>query len=222
MRRKRLGDDPGRAPAPADEGAAPSDSAPTDEADARAEQSADQSAEREGLVDWRADLVVSAAPIALGTLLIVESADIREGSIPDPIGSGGMPRLLGGFLIAVGIVLVTRRLLGRRQQDGNLVPSDGGQADEPGFPASSMRAFGLLAAGWGWVFLLTRLGYLIPTALLAGVGMAAMRVRSPWKLVGISVIFSVVTFLLFNRVFGIQFPAGPLEQFGMDHVPRVD
>jgi Tripartite tricarboxylate transporter TctB family len=213
MRRRRLGDE--------SEDAAARSAVPA-ESDDDAGPSLYDEVEREGLVDRRVDVLVSLALVGVGLVLIVESANIRQGSIDDPIGSGGMPRLLGGFMMVVGVILVARRLLNWRKHEGNLVSSDGGQADEPGFPASYVRAFGFLAGGWGWAFLLTRLGYLIPTFLLAAGGIAAMKVRSPWKVIGIPVIFSVVTFLLFNRVFGIQFPAGPLEQFAMDHIPRVD
>lgn len=177
--------------------------------------------ERVVMVDRRIDMAVSAGLAAIGAGLIAFSTNIPSGSIPDPIGADGFPLFIGGFLVLAGGVMIVRRLLSWRRTRSHLVPSDGSAGDEPGFRVSSLRAVGMYAAGWVWAVLLPLLGYLVPTFLLAATGIAAMKVRSPWKLVLVPLLFSIVTWLLFNRVFGIQFPAGPIEHLGDRYIPEV-
>ena len=165
-------------------------------------------------------MAVSAGLTAIGAGLIVFSFEIRRGSVPDPIGSGGLPRLVGAFLVACGLVLIVRRLLAWGGSSDHVVDSEGGTADEAGFPASATRSFYLLAAGWVWALLLPRIGYLGATALFGVAALAAQRIRAA-KLVVIPLVFAAVTWLLFTRIFGIRFPAGPIEQLLMDYIPRV-
>lgn len=178
--------------------------------------------ERIAMVDRRIDIALAAALAALGVALIVLSGDIRAGSIPDPIGAGGMPRALGAFMVVAGVVLIARRLVSWRRNPGHLVPADGGTGDEPDYPSSAVRAFGMLAAAWGWAMLIPLVGYLTSSFLLAVVGIASMKVRSPWKLIVVPALFAAITWLLFNRLFGIPFPAGPIEQLGEEYIPSLE
>ena len=55
----------------------------------------------------RADHVAGAAFIAFGVLVIALSGDLPVGGLSMP-GSGFMPKILAGFTIAFGIVLIVR------------------------------------------------------------------------------------------------------------------
>jgi hypothetical protein len=55
----------------------------------------------------RADHVAGAAFIAFGALIIALSGDLPMGELSMP-GSGFMPKILAGFTIAFGIVLIAR------------------------------------------------------------------------------------------------------------------
>src|SRR5690242_2799952 len=55
----------------------------------------------------RADHAAGAAFIAFGLLVIALSGDLPIGELSMP-GSGFMPKILAGFLIAFGIVLIAR------------------------------------------------------------------------------------------------------------------
>ena len=55
----------------------------------------------------RADHVAGAAFIAFGVLVIALSGDLPMGELSMP-GSGFMPKILAGFTIAFGIVLIAR------------------------------------------------------------------------------------------------------------------
>lgn len=170
-------------------------------------------------VDRRIDMAVAAAGAAIGVLLIVSSRDIRQGSVSDPIGSDGLAIVLGAWLIVGGLLLIGRRLLAWRRS-GNQVPSDG-TGDEFGLPASPLRSFVMWAAGFGWVFLLPRVGFMVSSLLLSVFGLLAMGVRSWVKLGVVPVIFTIAVWVLFNRVFGVQYPAGPVDLFFADLIPRV-
>lgn len=170
-------------------------------------------------VDRRIDMAVAAGGAAIGVLLIVSSRDIRQGSVSDPIGSDGLAIVLGAWLVVGGLLLIGRRLLAWRRS-GNQVPSDGA-GDEFGLPASPLRSFVMWAAGFGWVFLLPRVGFMVSSLLLSVFGLLAMGVRSWVKLGVVPVVFTIAVWVLFNRVFGVQYPAGPVDLFFADLIPRV-
>jgi hypothetical protein len=170
-------------------------------------------------VDRRIDMAVAAGVIGLGSILMVSSQEIRPGSIPDPIGSDGFPLIIGGFLIFVGVLLIVRRLVAWRRSS-HQIPTEG-SADEAGFPASAVRPFALWGAGLAWAYLLPRLGFIIPCFLLSVAGMFAMGVRSKWQLGVVPAIFVILIWALFARVFGLQFPAGPVDHFFEQLIPRV-
>ncbi|MBB5790123.1 tripartite tricarboxylate transporter TctB family protein [Jiangella mangrovi] len=170
-------------------------------------------------VDRRIDMAVAAAGGGIGVLLIVSSRDIHRGSVSDPIGSDGLAIVLGAWLIVGALLLIGRRLLAWRRS-GNQVPSDGA-GDEFGLPASPLRSFVMWAAGFGWVFLLPRVGFMVSSLLLSVFGLVAMGVRSWMKLTVVPVVFTIVMWVLFNRVFGVQYPAGPVDLFFADLIPRV-
>jgi hypothetical protein len=173
-------------------------------------------------VDVRADIAVAAAAVTLGVLLIVLSADIRQGNIDDPIGAGGFARVLGAFMACVGALLVGRRLLGWRRDRARMVYADGAPGDEPGHTVSAGRPFVLLAMGLSWALLLPQIGYLVPTCLISLATMLLMRVRRPLPLIAVSLGFSLLTWVLFTRISGLRFPSGPVENFFADIIPRLD
>jgi hypothetical protein len=173
-----------------------------------------------GFVDRRVDLALCLGALGLGIFLIYGSWGIRQGSIPDPIGSGGWARLIGIALIAVAGALVIRRLAGWRGATSHLVPSDGGKEGEAGYPSSNLRPFVLIAAGFAWIVALPRIGFLIATFAVTAAAIATMQVRSLSKLILVPLLFSLGIWLLFGQVFGIHFPAGPIEKALQEMMPR--
>lgn len=170
-------------------------------------------------VDRRTDMAVAAGGAALGIVLIVASLDIHQGSVDDPIGSGGLAVVLGGFLVFGGLLLIGQRLW-TWKRSGHQVPAEGA-GDEFGQPASTVRPFVMWLAGLGWVFLLPRVGFIVSAYVLAVFGLFAMGVRTKIKLAVVPVVFAIVLWVLFNRVFGVQYPAGPVDLFFADLIPRM-
>jgi putative tricarboxylic transport membrane protein len=167
-------------------------------------------AEDHGYVDRRIDIAVCAVFFLLGLAIYVLSNNIRQGSIHDPIGPDGWPKLLGIVLMLTMGANILRRLVAWRSEKGNLVPADGDKDDMPG-EASYLRAFSMLAGGFAWVFFVPWIGFIIATATLLALGIGLMRVRTIGKLVIIPLVLSLGIWLMFGVLFGIRLPSGPLE-----------
>ena len=173
-------------------------------------------------VDRRADLAIAAVVMLLGLAVVYLSRDIRHGVLQDPIGPAGFASVLGGLIAALGLILVVRRLVSWRRSADGRVYADGGEGDEQGLPASGLRPFVILAVGFGWDFMLPRIGFIVATWLTCLVAMFAMRTRSVVKLVVVPICFSLLTWVLFTRLSGLRFPAGPVDLFFASLLPRMN
>lgn len=161
-------------------------------------------------MDKRGDLAIAVGTALLGLFILIAARDISEGSIPGPVTSRGLPNILGAFLLIGGVVLAVRQILVWRALPGHLVPEEG-QEDEPGHPASWIRAFGIMVASMLSVWLLQPLGYLIVTPLFLFVTSLFMGVRSRAKLVAFPIVFTVPVWAIFDPILGINLPLGVLE-----------
>lgn len=173
-------------------------------------------------VDKRADLALAVGVLLLGLTVVYLARGIKHGVLQDPIGPAGFASFLGGLIAVLGLILVVRRLISSRKSVDGRVYADGGEGDERGLPASGIRPFVLLAVGFGWDFMLPRIGFITATWLACLVAMFAMRTRSVVKLVVIPICFSFLTWMLFTRVSGLRFPAGPVDLFFASLIPRMN
>ena len=159
--------------------------------------------------DVRKEIAVAVAVMVIGVGLVLYAGSIREGSIPDPITSSGLPRLTGILLIVFGaIATVQNAMFLRRGQ--RRIASTGGD-DEPGFDSSAGRAFAFLAGAAVWAYMVDRVGYFIATPIALAAALAAMGIRTWGKLILIPLVFTAVAWLMFYEVLGIQLPLGFLE-----------
>jgi putative tricarboxylic transport membrane protein len=172
-------------------------------------------------VDRRADLALAVVVTILGLAVVYLSRGIRHGVLQDPIGPAGFASVLGWLIAALGLILVIRRLATWRRSVDGRVYADGGEGDEEGLPASGLRPFVILAVGFGWDFMLPRIGFIVATWLACLVAMFAMRTRSVVKLVVVPIAFSLLTWVLFTRLSGLRFPAGPVDLFFATLIPRM-
>jgi hypothetical protein len=164
-----------------------------------------------GLVDRRIDVAVCSAAFLLGLAIFVLSGDLRQGSIPDPIGPDGWPKLLGATLMIAMGANILRRLVSWRASQSNMVLSDGGKDDVPGLPGTFLRPAFMLISALVWVLVVQWTGFIGATTGLLIAGLAVMQVRAPAKLLLVPLLFSLTTWLLFGVLFGVRLPAGPLE-----------
>ena len=151
----------------------------------------------------RTDIIGSVLLILVGTGVIVESIRLHVGTplMPKP---GFFPFLGGFLLIGLSLVLLVQVWLGRGKPSGQ-----GRQAfGEVYRPLILIVSLGVYAA------VLESLGYVLPTTLIAGVILRVLGVKS-WKMISlVSVLLSVGTYLLFDRILGVDLPAGCLPFLG--------
>lgn len=160
-------------------------------------------------MDKRVDLALALGVVALGASAVWIATGFRIGNYPDPLTARGLPYILGGFMVAGGLVMAGRRLAGWRQLPGNLVVSEGSE-DEPGHPARSWRAAAVMACSFFWAALLHPAGYLIVTPLALFGMMLAMDVRSVRRLITFPLGFTLLTWLTFAQGLNVALPLGPL------------
>jgi len=179
--------------------------------DAGSARSEAEQADDFGYVDGRIDIAVCSAIFLLGLALFVLSGDIRQGSIPDPIGPDGWPKLLGGVLMLTMGANILRRVVSLRSAQHYRVISDGGKDDVAGRPGTVMRPLAMLGLAAVWVLVVPWTGFIVATIGILVFGLALMKVRSPVKLLLVPFLISLSAWLLFGVLFGIRLPAGLLE-----------
>jgi hypothetical protein len=163
-------------------------------------------------MDKRGELALAVGTGLLGVFILVASRNIRAGLLHDPITSRGLPIMTGILLIIGGIALTVRQLLTWSVLPGNLVPEEG-QTDEEGYPASWVRAFGIILVSFIWQWLLKPAGFLIATPFYLAASSWIMGVKSWVKIIGFSIIFTLLVWAIFHPLLYIKLPLGPLEDW---------
>ena len=162
-------------------------------------------------MDKRKDLAVAAAIAVLGLVIAILGTQVSLGRVRDPVGSRALPIAVGLLIFAGGVFLAGRRLV-RWRSDETILPAEGSQ-DEPGVPASTLRAISVWALCFAYTILLARVGFLILTPILLAVLLWIMGIRKPLRLGLVTVIAVAVIFSVFDLVFGVRLPMGPLEPY---------
>ncbi len=153
---------------------------------------------REGVRN-RGDLIGSVLLILTGIGVVIESVRLKIGTLHGP-QPGFFPFVGSILLIALSLVLLIQSWRG------------GEASHQPEEASGELRRPAILVAGMGiYSAVLDPLGYLISTLLIAAVVLRVLGVRS-WKVLSLgSLGLSVGTYLLFDRILGIDLPPGVLE-----------
>ena len=117
--------------------------------------------------------------------------------------------MIGTFFLIGGGFVVASRLRSWRSETGDIVETDG-EADEPDVPASATQAWVIMAASVAYALALIPVGYVLATPIYVMVALKAMRMRSWATVVTISVVYTILTYLLFAKFMGVNLPVGPL------------
>jgi putative tricarboxylic transport membrane protein len=147
----------------------------------------------------RGDLIGSVLLILTGIGVIIESIRLKIGTLRGP-QPGFFPFVGSILLIALALVLLIRSWRG------------GEASDQPREAFGELRRPVILVVGMGvYAGVLDPIGYLISTLLIAAVVLRVLGVRS-WKVISLgSLSLSLGTYLLFDRILGIDLPPGVLE-----------
>lgn len=160
-------------------------------------------------MDKRIDLAITVAITIFGAWLVYYAANMRVGSVADPLGESGLIRGVGYFFVVSGAGLGVRRVLLWHRDARCVVPSEGTE-DEPGIPAKAWRAAAMWLLCLAYFLLLPVLGYLLvtPAFLLAGMVLLGLR---RWVVAPVvSVAFTLLVYGLFQRLLNIRLPEAGL------------
>ena len=125
---------------------------------------------------------------------------IPRSSLSDEVGAAGLPTVLAVILAALGLLIVVRGLVIRRPV---AAAADAEEAEAP-----PRRAFGLLAIGAAYVFVVPYLGYVASIALLIAVVAIYEGLRPSWRLPAIALAGAAFLWVLFVKLLGVQQPPG--------------
>ena len=147
----------------------------------------------------KGDIVGSLLGALTGIAVVVGAIKLRVGTPTSP-QPGFFPFLGGVALVVLSVILLVQAWRGR---------STGTEA------FGEVRRPAILVVGMGvYVAILDPLGYVLATSLIAALILRVLGVTS-WRALGMaSIALSVGTYVLFDRLLGIELPAGVLEFLG--------
>jgi putative tricarboxylic transport membrane protein len=148
----------------------------------------------------RSDLLGSLFLFVVGTGAIIGAIRLTVGSPTEP-QPGFFPFVAGVILIVFSTIIFLQGWLGRSKTQVVF-----GEVGRPAMLVAVMIAL---------VLVLDRLGYVIGTFIAAGLILRILGVKSWRALVMTSLCLSFGTYLLFDKLLGVDLPVGFLVRFGL-------
>ena len=151
----------------------------------------------------RSDLLVGLGVVGLGLLTVWQALVIRPTPVYAEVGAALVPWLVAVLLLALGIGLCASALRGGWSH---------GLEDMQDPPPVNWRSLGLLAAALVvQVALIEWLGFVIASTILYVLVCAAFGSRHPLRDLLIGAAVTLVAYLAFSRLLGVNIGAGVLE-----------
>lgn len=160
----------------------------------------------------RRDLFGGSAAVAIGAGYLAMALEIRNSALDDSVGPAGLPKVLAGLMIGLGVILCVKALLASRVARPVGPVSDEGATSEASRirPRGILKAAGLLGIAVGYLLIVRTVGYLpsvfaliVAAALYGGTALT-------WRVFAIGAGGAVFYWLLFVVLLGIPLPAGLL------------
>jgi putative tricarboxylic transport membrane protein len=148
----------------------------------------------------RSDMIGSIFLFLLGIGAIIGAVRLQIGSPTEP-QPGFFPFVGGVILLIFSTIIFLQEWLGTGKQQIAF--------GEIGRPALLLGVMILL------VFFLDRLGYVIATFIASGLILRILSVKSWRVLIITSLCLSIGTYMLFDRLLGVDLPVGLLAHFGL-------
>ena len=162
------------------------------------------------LGDRWADIAGGLAFAALGlAIVVIGELTLREDIKGDLLGPMAFPRVLGGMLCVGGLYVAFRAW--RMSADQSAIALDEeGDEDEADVPASTVRAFTVMATVAALRDRAEPLGYLVATPVFVAAGLFALSVRSKVVLVVVPLVLTAFCYYGFAEVLSVPLPSGVL------------
>jgi len=161
-------------------------------------------------MDSRIDLIFAVLIALAGSVVVLIAWNIPDGVYRDAIGPRAFPLGTGILMLAGGAFVAARRAALMFADLGWQASAEGAE-DEPGHPASLARAMAILAISIAYAATFTPLGYLIATPPFIAATLWVMRERSVPQVAAISILWTVVTYVVFAQLLAVRLPVGPLR-----------
>jgi hypothetical protein len=150
------------------------------------------------------DLLSGIVLIGVAAAYYLASTTIAVSSLEDDFGPHGLPNILAFALGFIGLLLAARGFWAARKVQ---VPAAVVETKEKNRP---LRAFGLLAIGFGYILLIGYLGYAITIALLLVTVAWYEGAKLTWRLGVVAVGGAVFFWLIFVQLLDVAQPTGLL------------
>lgn len=161
------------------------------------------------------DMLVATLFVGLGVTIAVTAWRTPEPfRSVDVLGPNRFPLYVGAGIALFALFVVLKQgfhlLRGTFQEGAFEIP---GQAnDEPGKPASGMRAVAMMVLLFAHVLLWEPIGFMLASVLFVIVAMRMM-LETSWRLILPTAIgYAVMTYILFGLLLDVALPLGPEEQ----------
>ncbi len=150
------------------------------------------------------DLLSGIVLVCVATAYYLASTTIAASSLEDDFGPHGLPNILAFALGFIGLLLAARGLWAARKLQVAVVAEEEKEKNRP------LRAFGLLAIGFGYVLLVGYLGYAITIALLLVAVAWYEGAKLNWRLGAVAVGGAVFFYMMFVQLLDVAQPTGLL------------
>ena len=147
-----------------------------------------------------AEIVVAAGFLALGALVMFDSARLGFGWKEDGPQAGYFPFYIGAIICGSALVNLVAALVAAKGKDRTFV-----EAGQLKLVLSVLVPTAVYVGLIGWI------GIYVASALFVALFMRWLGKYTWWKVAAVSVSNSVVFFLIFEVWFRIPLPKGPLE-----------
>lgn len=149
----------------------------------------------------RNDRYLGLGCVILGIFAYISATKWRVMMGADPAGPGGIPKILGTGIAIIGVILIAGSFLMKDKRK-----------EKPLFTRKELIiTVALIAICLTYILLLPHLGYLVLTPLLIAGILLALGSRKVKSILLISVVSTVVLFLLFYSILKVNLPLGFTE-----------
>lgn len=150
------------------------------------------------------ELVLALATTALGVYVLVAAGSITVPGSTNTLGPRAFPYLVGGMLVAAGVVLVVLVLSGRAGEE------EGGEDVDPTVRTDWLTVVLLVATLVVHVFAINVIGWPFAAAILFGGAAVVLGARPWWRAALAGLVLGLVVQVIFGGLLGLSLPAGPL------------
>ncbi len=156
------------------------------------------------------DLVLGVLTLGIAIAYHVAAAAIPTSQLADAVGPQGLPKVYAVVLAGLSLVLITRALLARRNDNSSAPAGAEETAREavPSLPQATRRAAGMLLIGVMYIALVPYAGYIVTLAALIVTTTYYQGGRIDGRIAVVGVSGALLLWVLFAVILGIPQPTG--------------